>query len=85
MLCMVQDIALSMFRMRGAEAAIEQAWLHYRQHIFKNEVALVRVLEEAKATGLDGRTCPIMDLVQKRITMVRVCDGSLSSCESILW
>ena len=55
MLCMVQAVAQSMLRMRGAEAAIEQAWPHYGQHIFKNEVALVRLLEEAKAAGLDGQ------------------------------
>ena len=85
MLCMVQAVAQSMLRMRGAEAAIEQAWPHYGQHNFKNEVALVRLLEEAKAAGLDGRTSPIMDLVQKRITMVCVCGCSLSSCVSMLW
>ena len=70
---MVQAVAQSMLRMRGAEAAIEQAWAHCGQHIFKNEAALVRLLEEAKAAGLDGRTSPIIDLVQKRITMVCVC------------
>ena len=80
-----------MLRMRGAEAAIEQAWAHYGQHIFKNKAALVRLLEEAKAAGLDGRTSPIIDLVQKRITMVCVCvcvcvcDSSLSFCVSMLW
>ena len=57
----------TLIRMRDAEGKLVEALLNGDL----DAAALTRLVEEAKAAGLNDRTTPIMDYAQKRIG--RVC------------